>query len=82
MSSNAKVWFPAKRYGWGWGLPLVWQGWAVYGIFLVLLVAGACVIPPPKHPALWAGFLLCWSAGLLAIAWFKGEKPQWRWGGR
>jgi hypothetical protein len=19
-------WFPAKRYGWGWGLPVKWQG--------------------------------------------------------
>jgi hypothetical protein len=25
----SRYWFPAKRYGWGWGLPVTWQGWAV-----------------------------------------------------
>lgn len=30
MASNGKkIWFPAKRYGWGWGLPVTWQGWVV-----------------------------------------------------
>ena len=32
-----QYWFPAKRKGWGWGPPTVWQGWAVlserYGLF-------------------------------------------------
>lgn len=26
---QASYWFPAKRYGWGWGLPSSWQGWVV-----------------------------------------------------
>jgi hypothetical protein len=25
-----KIWFPAKRYGWGWGLPCCWQGWVFF----------------------------------------------------
>jgi hypothetical protein len=25
--SKNKIWFPSKSYGWGWGLPHVWQGW-------------------------------------------------------
>ncbi len=29
MSVEKKYWFPAKRYGWGWGIPNVWQGWLV-----------------------------------------------------
>ncbi len=37
-------WFPAKRYGWGWGLPAVWQSWLVLIGFFVLLGAGAVVL--------------------------------------
>ena len=27
---NPPYWFPAKRYGYGWGLPHTWQGWIVF----------------------------------------------------
>ena len=30
MSNERIYWFPAKRFGWGWGLPLSWQGWVVF----------------------------------------------------
>ena len=30
----ARYWFPAKRYGWGWGPPATWQGWAVLAAFV------------------------------------------------
>lgn len=36
-----KYWFPAKQYGWGWGLPNAWQGWAVLAGFGLLLAAAA-----------------------------------------
>jgi hypothetical protein len=37
------IWFPAKRYGWGWGLPVAWQGWVVLLAWLALFVGGwAC----------------------------------------
>ena len=29
-------WFPAKKYGFGWGLPTVWQGWATLLLFLCI----------------------------------------------
>ena len=32
---------PATRYGWGWGLPTVWQGWVVLLAFIGLLMAAA-----------------------------------------
>jgi hypothetical protein len=27
-SESKDIWFPAKKYGYGWGVPLKWQGWA------------------------------------------------------
>jgi hypothetical protein len=32
MADEKKYWFPRKTYGWGWGLPIAWQGrmaWAL-----------------------------------------------------
>ncbi len=43
-------WFPAKRYGWGWGLPSRWQGWVVIAIYAVLLAAGIVVLRPHAQP--------------------------------
>lgn len=51
MPSDQGYWFPAKRYGWGWGFPIAWQGWLVFGAFLGLLVAGAFLFSslfPPR----------------------------------
>ena len=31
--SEKEYWFPAKKYGWGWGLPSTWQGWVVYCVY-------------------------------------------------
>lgn len=52
MPSDQGYWFPAKRYGWGWGFPIAWQGWLVFGAFLGLLVAGAFLFSslfPPRR---------------------------------
>ena len=36
-------WFPAKSYGFGWGLPITWQGWLVFlGAWRCLPAAHSC----------------------------------------
>ena len=39
-----KYWFPAKRYGYGWGLPGTWQGWLVFGAYGALVIASVVII--------------------------------------
>jgi hypothetical protein len=80
MQRYVRYWFPAKRYGWGWGFPITWQGWAIFVAFLVLLAVGAAVIP--KHSL--AGFIVyaaVLSVLFAGVCWWKGEPPRWRWGG-
>jgi hypothetical protein len=80
MQRYVRYWFPAKRYGWGWGLPIAWQGWAIFVAFLVLVAVGAGVIP--KHSL--AGFVayaVVLSILLVGVCWWKGEPPRWRWRG-
>lgn len=82
MSSEQRHWFPAKRYGWGWGLPVTWQGWAVLVAFFVLLAGGAIFLLPSPHPAMFVAYSAVLSAVLIAVCWVKGEPPRWRWGNR
>lgn len=79
MSDKQKYWFPAKRYGWGWGLPSSWQGWAVFVAYLGLLGLGVFFLRF-WGPALYLAFVLLLTAALIAVCWLKGEPPRWRWG--
>lgn len=74
-------WFPAKRYGWGWGLANCWQGLAIQIGYVVLLVLGAKVLLPRGQASEFSMLVVVGTAALVAIHWWKGEKPlRWRWG--
>ena len=79
MSAEQKYWFPAKRYGWGWGPPSCWQGWLVLAIYFGLLGMDVLVFPPDRELHLFLVFVACLSALLVGICWVKGEPPRWRW---
>ena len=72
-------WFPAKRYGWGWGVPRTWQGWVVLTVFAVFVALGAIFRG-------WLGLIgfiaytVLMSLALIVVCWLKGEPPRWRWG--
>ncbi len=82
--SNEKVtyWFPAKQYGWGWGVPVAWQGWAVLAIFTGLMVAGGLMLLPGYGPVVFGVYTAVLSILLIAVCWIKGEPPAWRWGSK
>ena len=80
--SDKQYWFPAKRYGWGWGLPTTWQGWVVYGVYFVLLLVGLLVVPPAQSEIGFIAYVVALSAALCALCYAKGEPPKWRWGRR
>lgn len=78
-SAEKPFWFPAKRYGWGWGLPCRWEGWVALVVWLLLLVAAAVILAPRD---IFSFEIAAWilAALLIALCWGKGEKPRWRWG--
>jgi hypothetical protein len=72
-------WFPAKRYGWGWGLPVRWQGWVVFGTYLTLICAGKLLFRLKDGNLV--VYLVVLTALLIVVVAVKGEKPlAWRWG--
>jgi len=75
-----RYWFPAKRYGWGWGPPRTWQGWLVLAAFFALLVAGAVVLLPGGQPGYFVAYTALLCIVLVAVCYLTGEPPAWRWG--
>jgi hypothetical protein len=79
MSTPRHVWFPAKRYGWGWGVPVTWEGWVVMILWVVVLALGSLAFVP-ERPLEHAFFVAVMIALLIAVCRAKGEPPKWRWG--
>jgi len=82
MPDRNSYWFPAKRYGWGWGPPITWQGWAVVATWLTALAAGLVFLRLRHHWMWWLIYLLGLTIVLTCICYWKGEPPKWRWGER
>lgn len=77
-----KYWFPAKRYGWGWGLPSRWQGWIVLVAYLTLVLGGIPFLRRSHGSFVYAIYVAVLTVALVAICWLTGEPPRWRRGGR
>jgi hypothetical protein len=77
---STRYWFPAKRYGWGWGPPTVWQGWVVLIGFFALLALAAWRWLPSHDVVAFLAAALVLAVALVAICRAKGEPPSWRWG--
>lgn len=74
------IWFEPKRYGYGAGLPVAWQGWALIAGFIAPIVGFAALAP--RHPYLYAGLVTALLLAFLPIcaAHTRGGW-RWRWGG-
>ena len=77
---SPSYWFPAKTYGFGWGLPITWQGWLVFVGALALLASGALLFPPQQQVVAYIVYEVLVVAALIGVCWWKGEPPSWRWG--
>ena len=90
MSKKKEYWFRAKDYGWGWGLPLTWQGWLSFLTFAVILVCSLSLLIFPYTDssvplANWVIFFSIFALDvfmLVAVSYRYGETPEWRWKGK
>lgn len=69
-------WFSAKPYGngWGWGPPFTWQGWAVFILFFLSVLAGGVFLAPRSLFA-FIVFVAGAAIALIVVCKWKGE-PQ------
>lgn len=76
-STEKKYWFPAKRSGWGWGLPTAWQGWLVCVIYFALVLAGAGAVLPRHGAPCFFAYTGALTLLLVVICMVKGERLPW-----
>lgn len=73
MRNPADHWFPAKTFGWGWGPPRRWQGWAVIVAWMVAVAVTSVQLA--GDPGLVLLATLGWTGVLIAVCFWKGEPP-------
>ena len=75
-----KAWFAPKRYGYGAGLPIAWQGWALLAGYIAVMLA-----PTPLlewDPILGTGIAAAvWIAATVLFLLIAKRKTRggWRW---
>jgi len=77
-SGDDKAWFAPKRYGYGAGLPIAWQGWALLAGYIAVMLA-----PTPLlewDPILGTGIAAAvWIAATALFLWLAKRKTRGGW---
>jgi hypothetical protein len=69
-------WFAAKRYGYGAGLPIRWQGWVVFLGFFASVALAAYFFG--DRPLALVGIIVPLAVALMVIT-AKTTRGGWRW---
>ena len=79
------AWFMPKRYGYGAGLPIAWQGWVVLAVYFAAMLGTGRAITGAGPAAVLAGtgFMLAATCLLVVVVRRRTRgKWRWRWGDR
>jgi hypothetical protein len=75
-------WFAPKRYGYGAGLPLTWQGWVLYLVYWATVTLAAWLLAERTILGFAAILVTATAAFILVCARKTRGGWHWRWGGR
>lgn len=83
----SRGWFAVKRYGYGAGMPISWQGWVVFLLFIALMLIPTLTISWLGLPRqlLAEGIVACTNVVMTALfIWVCKSRTngewRWRWG--
>jgi hypothetical protein len=74
--SDGPEWFAPKRYGFGSGLPIRWQGWVVLIVYAAI-VTGAFFLFGERSAAAFATLII--ATALLLVITARTTRGGWRW---
>jgi len=74
--NDGPEWFAAKRYGYGAGLPISWQGWLIMLTFLAIVAVIAVLFG--DKPVELVALVVPLSVALMFIT-AKTTRGGWRW---
>jgi hypothetical protein len=75
--SDGPDWFAPKRYGYGSGLPIAWQGWAVLLVYIAIL--GALALTLRRNGPIPFVAAVIPLTGVLAVICARTTRGGWRW---
>ncbi|MEO6113242.1 MAG: hypothetical protein ABIP07_02175 [Sphingomicrobium sp.] len=79
LVNDNRPWFRARTYGFGAGLPLAWQGWALLALH-VALILGVTLLLRASPVALVAAVMALALAPMPIYAARTEGGWRWRWG--
>ena len=79
--SDGSEWFAPRRYGFGAGLPISWQGWLVTFVYAAAML-GAALLLKDQPIQLIAVFIPFTAAFMVIAAKTTRGGWRWRWGGK
>ena len=81
-----EYWFGRKRYGYGWGMPISWQGWLALVLYLATVLLSSVLL---LHDApddtftidvvYFIGLVSMLTTLFILIARKHAPKPKWQW---
>lgn len=74
--NDRPAWFAPKRYGFGSGLPIAWQGWALSAGFIAIICSTVLLLG--DHPLALFSILVPASA-IFALISARTTRGGWRW---
>lgn len=80
----SKLWFKAKKYGYGW-YPASIEGWIVIGLYVASMLLATLLLEmflgsSPLVPILFFIWITLETLALIYVSYKKGEPARWRWG--
>jgi hypothetical protein len=74
--SDGPEWFAPKRYGYGSGMPISWQGWVLTIAFFALVIG--CGIPLRNRPLEMIAIMVPFTVAFILIS-ARTTRGGWRW---
>ena len=76
--SDGPEWFAPKRYGYGAGLPISWQGWALTVAFLSIVIGLGATLDKQRQPILSLAVIIPVTV-LFVVICARTTRGGWRW---
>ncbi len=70
---DKKPWFPVKRFGYGVGFPIAWEGWLVLALYMGAMALSGSLLPPLAFIIV----AMVSTAALLYISYVRSD-DEWR----
>jgi hypothetical protein len=71
-------WFAPKKLGYGSGLPITWQGWAITIAYSAAIIVTAATFVPRGHSEIAIGIIVPLTAAFLVIC-ARHTRGGWKW---